>query len=161
MTCVIEYNPPRNAPPHVADSITVKGVEFAAGKRATVSAELAFAALSGHPKGWWTVHSGEPVAAARQTSGVKRTAAQVARAVEAAQISGDAALGGVPRLSAGAAKIMMLGPEATMKALESGALDGEAAHIAVLLWAMGSSDVEPVARAAAIRAAKIAAKAAG
>jgi hypothetical protein len=159
-TCVIEYNPPRGAPKHVEGSVTVKGVEFPTGKRVTVSAELAFSALSGYPKQWWTVHSGEPVAAARQKGGVKQTATQMARAMEVAQISGDAALGGVPRLSAGASKIMMLGGEAIQKALDEGALDGEASHIAVLLWMMGDPDLEPLARAAAIRSAKVAAKAA-
>lgn len=160
MTCEIVYNPPASAPDHVRKLVTVKGVDFVAGKAVVVADDVAFAATAGQPDGWWRVLKGTPKAAPAKTGAtVKAAAVGLIPAAEAATLNGESALKGVARLSAKTSAILMKGAEAIEKAMGDGAMDDEIGLVAVWLWMSGDSDMEALARAAAIRCAKLDAKA--
>ena len=159
MTCEIVYNPPPSAPDHVRKMVTVKGVDFPAGKVVVVADDVAFSATAGQPDGWWKVVKGTPKAAPVKTGHtVKAAAAAILTAAEAATLNGENALKGVARLSAKVSVVLVKGPEAIEKAMGNGDMDNEIGLVAVWLYMSGDKDMEALARAAAIRAAKLDAK---
>ena len=154
--CRIEFTPPRDAPPHVRDAITVKGRPFPVGKVVEVEDFVAAACINGMA-GWWKVHSGEPkprpTVKVSEVKAVARAQAQVAQSMT---VDGGRALQSLPALSPAAIKALASKGAEADEALKGGAFDEEAGLIAIFLWTVGEKEraVKYADRAQAVANAK-------